>query len=972
VVDGTSGDDNMPIGHVDADGDAIDGADGNNDYILAGDGNDSINAGAGDDTIYGGDGDDSIDPWSGDDVVYAGSGNDVASVSTGAQFFDMGTGDDTISVWDNASTNTIFGGDDLDMLDFENWQSSVGVTVTFGGDSLGTFSHYAGATTGTFSEIEAISGTEYADTIDASADSTGVSLSGEEGDDSVTGGSGDDTIDGGEGADILDGGDGADRFTFQDTFGSDTVAGSGLETGTITDGSNTVTFSEIENISTTDFADYVDSRPSGSNLNITAGGGDDTIFGGTGDDTVYGGDGVDRFYGAGGDNTFYGGSGNDRTYFHNVDGHLEFHGGEDVGNTDTDTLDIWHYTSSGFDITFTGDETGTFASTDGIVTGSFTGVEAIQGTILNDAVDVSSSSESISLTTFAGEDSVLGSSSDDTINLREGSDTVDGGAGHDRLDGGEGDDLLDGGTGNDTIIGGTGSDTIVLHDGYFGDNITGGEDVGDGDVDVIDASGVTNDGVDVFLSGSESGSITSSEGTANFVEIESFILTDQGDSFDGDYSTSDLTVEAGAGDDTLTGGSGNNTLLGGEGDDVFHVGYGVDSIQGGDGTDTLSIDDANDVINLTFGGDGQGFFTDDDGDSGTFSEIEVVEGSAGADTIDALADSSGVAQFGRDGDDRLIGGSGADTIEGGLGADTIKGGSGNDSIIGGAGDDIFTYTSGDGADTIRDFNAGNSGTLNDGDNTNNDFIDLSEFYDNINELRADQADDGVLFTGATAENSFFTIENTGVVCYVTGTRILTPKGEVAIETLKPGDKVITRDNGAQLVRWIGVTTVECTEDLAPIRIQAGALGDGSPKRDLFVSPQHRILVRSKIVERMTGKREALIAATKLSSLAGIRKTTHHGLIGYVHLMCDAHEIVCVEGTPSETLLPGPQARTAMGPVAWAEITTIFPKIAGNSQSYPPARKIPSNAQQKNLVRRHKLNETALLENGCPLPIAMAP
>lgn len=346
-------------------------------------------------------------------------------------------------------------------------------------------------------------------------------------DDTVYGGSGDDTLDGGGGDDLIYGDDGADLLLFGESFGSDTVVGgeggtdddtidlsaqtaavtvtyTDFEAGTITEGGNTVTFSEIENITTTDFADYVDGTASVSNMSITAGDGEDTILGGAGDDTVYGGDGLDRFYGAGGDNTFYGGSGNDRTYFHNTDGNLVFHAGEDVDGADIDTLDIWHYTASGFTVTFTGDEAGTFASTDSIITGSFTGLEAIQGTVLDDTVDASSSTESISLTTFEGDDSVLGSSSDDSINLREGSDTVEGGAG---------DDVINLGSDSDR-------DTLVTTNLSGADVVTNFDltDFGDGTtIDQIDVSDLINDDGDPVSSWDVVVTDTNGDGTGDAI-----------------------------------------------------------------------------------------------------------------------------------------------------------------------------------------------------------------------------------------------------------------------------------------------------------------------------------------------------------------------------------------------------------------------------------------------------------------------
>ncbi|GLO68656.1 hypothetical protein MACH17_01730 [Phaeobacter inhibens] len=327
--------------------------------------------------------------------------------------------------------------------------------------------------------------------------------------DTVYGGSGNDTIDGGSGDDSLEGGDGSDLFIFEDGFGNDTVIGgeggtdsdtidlsalatavtvtyTGDEAGTITDGTNTVTISQIENITATEFADYIDASASTIDLHITAGGGDDTIGGSTGDDEVYGGNGVDRFYGFGGNDTFYGGDGSDRIYMHGADGHLTYHAGEDADGFDTDILDLWHYTNSGMTVTFSGDEAGTFVTTDGLVTGEFTGVEAISATQLNDTIDASASSTRIALQAHDGDDSLVGSS---------GADVLHGGVGTDTIEGGAGDDTITGGEGDDSLTGGDGADQFVLADNSGSDVVTDFDltDSGDGTtIDQLDVSDLTD------------------------------------------------------------------------------------------------------------------------------------------------------------------------------------------------------------------------------------------------------------------------------------------------------------------------------------------------------------------------------------------------------------------------------------------------------------------------------------------------
>lgn len=137
------------------------------------------------------------------------------------------------------------------------------------------------------------------------------------------------------------------------------------------------------------------------------------------------------------------------------------------------------------------------------------------------------------------------------------------------------------------------------------------------------------------------------------------------------------------------------------------------------------------IVDGTSGNDSMGSgFVDADGDviDGADGNDDTIDGGDGNDTIRA-----GV------GNDYVLGGAGNDDVRGQNGNDTVGGGTGDDSLRGGLGRDVFLYNVGDGHDTIRDF-----GLVDADDNSGSDFIDLSGFYDNITELRADYADDGIL------------------------------------------------------------------------------------------------------------------------------------------------------------------------------------------------------------------------------------
>ncbi|TMV38466.1 type I secretion protein, partial [Thioclava sp. BHET1] len=80
--------------------------------------------------------------------------------------------------------------------------------------------------------------------------------------------------------------------------------------------------------------------------------------------------------------------------------------------------------------------------------------------------------------------------------------------------------------------------------------------------------------------------------------------------------------------------------------------------------------------------------------------------------------------------------------------------------------------------------------------------------------------------------------------------IATPQGERLVEELRVGDKIITRDNGIQEIRWLNHRVMDgktllANPNMRPILIRKGALGNGLPERDMMVSPNHRMLVANE-------------------------------------------------------------------------------------------------------------------------------
>ncbi len=158
------------------------------------------------------------------------------------------------------------------------------------------------------------------------------------------------------------------------------------------------------------------------------------------------------------------------------------------------------------------------------------------------------------------------------------------------------------------------------------------------------------------------------------------------------------------------------------------------------------------------------------------------------------------------------------------------------------------------------------------------------------------------------------------VCFTVGGLIDTPDGCRPIETLQPGGHVLTYDRGAQPVQWIGTRTVAGFGRLAPVEIPIGMFGASRSHR---VSPQHRIMLSGAWAEMLVGEPEVLASAIHLADGDRVRQLPA-GFVTYVHLATDAHDLVCVDGVWSETLMVGPASLARLTDAHRAEITLLFP------------------------------------------------
>ncbi|MCB6179513.1 Hint domain-containing protein [Rhodobacter sp. Har01] len=639
------------------------------------------------------------------------------------------------------------------------------------------------------------------------------------------------------------------------------------------------------------------------------------ITGTTGNDTLSGTNSADLISGLAGNDSLYGGGGSDT-----LDGGL---GADRLdGGSSSDTAS---YALS------------TAAVQVDLSTGSGTGGDA-QGD------------------TLVSIENLAGSGFDDILIGNGGNNRLTGGAGNDALYGGAGTDVLDGGDGNDTLVGGTGSDNLI----------------GGAGTDTADYSAATQ-GVSV--------SLTTGRGTAGEANGDTLSGVEN---LTGSAFADTLVGDAGA--NVLNGGAGNDSLSGESGDDTLIGGAGADTLSGGEDLDIVDYSGSNAAVNVNLqsmsatGGHATGdVLSGVDGvvgsafddtlvgfdQFGTSGDVftNVIRGGGGNDSIDGRAGNDSL--YGDDGNDTILGGAGNDTLSGGdgndslvggAGADLVDGGDGNDTLVagdgdtvlGGDGDDLISVSGlasisgGAGSDTIL----GSVGSSIDGseDGDEIDVLDLTGMGPLSISYEPGNPENGVVtfYNGLgqiTGTMSFSNIE-TVVPCFTPGTRIACEGGERLVESLRPGDRVMTRDNGLQVLRWAGckrLTRDELVADprLQPVQIGAGALGDGLPLRDMRVSRQHRMLVTGARAELFFGSDEVLVRAEHLVGQPGIVNVVETE-VTYVHLLFDRHEVVLSDGAWSESFQPGDRTLAGMDDDARDELFRLFPDIAAGAD-YPSAR-----------------------------------
>ncbi len=237
----------------------------------------------------------------------------------------------------------------------------------------------------------------------------------------------------------------------------------------------------------------------------------------------------------------------------------------------------------------------------------------------------------------------------------------------------------------------------------------------------------------------------------------------------------------------------------------------------------------------------------------------------------------------------------------------------------------------------------------------------------IQALDSGQSITEVFSVSANGGNSTITITINGTdepPCFVGGTLIDTPHGPRLIETLAIGDLVLTRDNGAQEIRWIGASHQKLDDpqkmaSLAPVRITKGSFGPGIPERDLLLSPMHRVLVQNADIPILFGESEVFCPVGQLINGFSIRQDAVPE-VSYYHMLFDQHEVLSSSGCASESFYPGQVGLGGFADETREELFTLFPDFRSMPQSYGQTARTVLRGYEAKLVRDRLIPDAPFL------------
>ena len=194
-----------------------------------------------------------------------------------------------------------------------------------------------------------------------------------------------------------------------------------------------------------------------------------------------------------------------------------------------------------------------------------------------------------------------------------------------------------------------------------------------------------------------------------------------------------------------------------------------------------------------------------------------------------------------------------------------------------------------------------------------------------------QARSDYVLVGVDTDTALQRYAQVACVSFTAGTMITLANGaQKPVEDLSVGDRILTRDDGPQPIRWIGHQTVRAVGAFAPICIREGVLNN---TRDLLVSPDHRLFIYQRRDHLGAGRSELLVRARHLVNGDTVSRRAG-GFVDYYQMLFDTHQIIYAEGIAAESMLVDTRTRGALPKEM--ELSDLLP---GHRRSDPRALEV---------------------------------
>lgn len=199
-----------------------------------------------------------------------------------------------------------------------------------------------------------------------------------------------------------------------------------------------------------------------------------------------------------------------------------------------------------------------------------------------------------------------------------------------------------------------------------------------------------------------------------------------------------------------------------------------------------------------------------------------------------------------------------------------------------------------------------------------------------------------------------------LVCFVRGTLIRTPNGDVPVEQLKVGDHVTTYDDGAQAITWTASRLVLFPQgDDRPVWVEKDSMAKGQPNRTTGFSPRHCLYRKDPQYQVMFGHEAMLVAAKDCVDYKGISQDDAKKPVEYFHFMVENHALVYANGMLAESFYPGPVARQSLDPMARDRLIALHPELSDPDAPAPFDRARPKLRGYEHRAYQTTLTETTV-------------